>query len=303
MILKQITNQEIWDQKIGSIKMSQFLQSWAWGEFQKSLGRKVWYLDLDGIFILAIKMPLIKEKYYLYVPRLNFELNDSALDKLKYLANAENCIFIRIEPVKQDLGSFGFKKSVPVQPHKTLIIDLTQSEEALLKQMHQKTRYNIRLAAKKGVSVGNNIDEKFPIFYDLLLNTYERKGKRLFSREYYLKMSHNKNVEIILAKYKKHYLCSNLIYMFGDTVTYLHGGSADEYKNLMAPHLLQWETIKKAKDQGYKYYDFWGIEERYPGVARFKKGFGGKEVEYAGTFDLPLKNFWYWAYKIYKKFK
>jgi lipid II:glycine glycyltransferase (peptidoglycan interpeptide bridge formation enzyme) len=302
-MLKQITNKEQWDNKIGSQKQSQFLQSWSWGEFQISLGRKVWHLDLSGVFVLAIKMPLIKNKFYLYVPRINHEIDEDKLKILKKLANAENCIFIRIEPIKQDIISLGFKKVAPMQPKKTLLLDLTKSEEALLKDMHSKTRYNIRLASKKGVEVGNDIEEKFPIFYDLMLNTYERKGKKLFSRNYYLKLEHNKITDIVLAKFESEILCGNLISMYGDTVTYIHGGSSDEHKNLMAPHLLQWETIKKAKNLGFKYYDFWGIEERYPGVARFKRGFSGQEIEYSGTFDLAIDKLWYAAYQVVKKFK
>ena len=182
-------------------------------------------------------------------------------------------------------------------------MDLSKSEEDLLMDMHQKTRYNIRLASKKGVTFKICKTEEFAIFYDLLVDTYRRKGKKLFSREYFQKLYHDHLVKIYCAEYQDKILCANMIVFYGDTVTYLHGGSSEKDKNVMAPHLLQWESIKKAKQLGLKYYDFWGIEEKYPGVSRFKKGFGGFEVAYPGTFDLITNKFWHLAYQIVKRFK
>jgi lipid II:glycine glycyltransferase (peptidoglycan interpeptide bridge formation enzyme) len=222
---------------------------------------------------------------------------------LRDLAKEEGCIFIKIEPLKQSLDNFGFKKVKPVQPAKTLMLDLSKSEEELLTEMHQKTRYNIRLAEKKGVNLKICQAEEFPIFYDLLTDTYRRKGKKLYGRDYFHKLYHDHLTKIYCAEYQRKILCANLVVFYRDTVTYLHGGSSEKDKNIMAPHLLQWLTIKKAKELGYKYYDLWGIEERYPGVARFKRGFGGFEVDYAGTWDLPLDKLWYYLYKVIKKFK
>ena len=302
-MLNEVTNKEQWDNKIGSQKMSQFLQSWAWGEFQQRLGRQIWRLDLAGDFILVIKMNLPMGKNYLYIPRTNCNLNEAKIKFLKELAKNEKSIFIKIEPLNQDLGNFSFKKAKPVQPAKTLMLDLNKSEDELLKEMQQKTRYNIRLAAKKGVTLKICQAEEFPIFYDLLVDTYRRKDKKIYGRDYFHKLYHDHLTKIYCAEYQGKILCANMIVFYGDIVTYLHGGSSEKDKNIMAPHLLQWETIKKAKELGYKYYDFWGIEDRYPGVARFKRGFGGFEVDYAGAWDLPLNKFWYLAYKIIKSFK
>ncbi len=304
MEIKEITNKEQWDEKIGSFKQSQFLQSWEWGEFQENLGRKVWRLYLDGDFALVIKMPLPMNKSYLYIPRTCVTFNEAKIKILRELAKQEKSIFIKIEPIKQNLLDFGLKKVKSFQPQKTLILDLSKSEEELLMAMHQKTRYNIRLADKKGVKIKEGRKNDFDVFYNLMLNTYQRKNKKLFSKEYYQKLINNiSEAKIYLAEFEEKVICANLIMFYGDTVTYLHGGSAQEHKNVMAPYLLQWETIKKAKELGYKYYDFWGIEEHYLGVARFKKGFGGIEIEYPGTFDLVMDKLWYWAYQVVKKFK
>jgi len=303
MKLDEVTNKEQWDSQIGSQKMSQFLQSWGWGEFQQRLGRKIWHLDLNGEYILVIKMPLPFNKSYLYIPRTKVEFDQAKISFLRDLAKEKGCIFIKIEPLNQALGNFGFKKVKPVQPAKTLMLDLSKSEDELLAEMHQKTRYNIHLAEKKGVNLKICQAEEFPIFYDLLVDTYRRKGKKLYDRDYFHKLYHDHLTKIYCAEYKEKILCANMIVFYGDTVTYLHGGSSEKDKNIMAPHLLQWLTIKKAKELGFKYYDFWGIEERYPGVARFKRGFGGFEVDYAGTWDLPLDKLWYYLYKVVKKFK
>ncbi|MBN1325626.1 peptidoglycan bridge formation glycyltransferase FemA/FemB family protein [Candidatus Falkowbacteria bacterium] len=304
MEIKEITYKEEWDNKIGTQKMAQFLQSWEWGEFQQRLNRKIWRLDFDGVYILVIKMTLPFNKSYLYIPRLNFELNKNIIEGIKDLAKKEGCIFIKIESIKQNLGSLGFKKVKNTQPNKTLLLDLTKSEEQLLDEMHQKWRYNIRLAAKKGVTLQICREEEFLKFYDLLVDTFRRKEKKLFNCTYYNKLYQDHLAKIYFAQYESKILCANMIVFFGDTATYLYGGSAPDDKNLMAPHFLQWELIKIAKNKGYKYYDFWGIDEaKWPGVTRFKKGFGGFEIEYAGSWDLPVDKAWFLLYKIVKIFR
>ncbi|MDD5341410.1 MAG: peptidoglycan bridge formation glycyltransferase FemA/FemB family protein [Patescibacteria group bacterium] len=305
MDFKEITNKDDWDKKIGASDMAQFLQSWSWGEFQKSLGRKIWRLDFGGSYILAIKMLLPLGKSYLYIPRIKSELGGAALSNLRLLAKQERCIFIKIETVKQDLGSLGFKKTNSVQPGKTLILDLSKSENELLAEMHPKTRYNINLAAKKGVSISEGGSKDLDTFYNLISNTFSRKGLNIYNKNYYQKILETfVGSKIYLAQWQGKVLCANLILRYGDTVTYLHGGSSSEDKNIMAPHLLQWEIIKMAKAEGYKYYDFWGIDEKkWPGVTRFKTGFGGFEIQYAGGFDLPINKLWYLGYKILKKLK
>jgi hypothetical protein len=306
MDFKEIKNKEEWDKKIGAFKMAQFLQSWEWGEFQQRLNRKIWRIDFNGLYIQAIKMPLPFGRGYLYIPRINFELSQKIISDLKNLSEAEKCIFIRVEPIKQNVSDLGFKRVGNVQPSKTLLLDLTKSEEELLAEMHQKWRYNIRLASKKGVNVREGVREKdLDAFYDLIASTYNRKRLKIYKKEYYQKLLETfTGAKIYLAEYQGKILAANLVLFYGDTATYLHGGSSEEYKNLMAPHFLQWETIKITKAMSYRYYDFWGIDERrWPGLTRFKKGFGGFEVDYGGTFDLVINNPWYLAYKILKSLK
>jgi len=243
------------------------------------------------------------------------------------IANQEKSIFLRFElPILSNFWSineqkFGTKWSIPmsgaisglpikktadVQPSQTLILDLSKSEEQILTEMHYKTRYNIRLAERHSVKMRQGQPEEIEKFLNLLHQTAKRDKFKPHPDNYYRQLiSLAQNfVKLFLAEYQNKILAANIIIFLGDTVTYLHGASSEEYKNIMAPHLLQWLVIKEAKKLGYRYYDFWGInEKKWPGVTRFKKGFGGETVEYPGTYDLILNKFWYRLYWFGKLFK
>ncbi len=218
-------------------------------------------------------------------------------------------IFFRFEILEKfDLESVQSVKSI--QPANTLLLDLNKSEEELLAEMHQKTRYNIRLAKKKGVKVEKMEDKSkaMDIFSKLIKETSVRDKFTPHSDDYYQKMlkALGQNVNLWVAKYEDKILAANIVVSFGDTVTYLHGASANEHRNLMAPHLLQWEQIKWAKENNFKIYDFWGISDsdsRWAGFTRFKKGFGGYEKNLPGTFDLVYNQRAYKIYNFIKKFR
>jgi len=283
--------------------MDSFLQSTNWLEFQKSLGREVWQIDS----ILVIKHNLPFRKSYFYSPRCESKfLSESFLNKIKEIAKQENTIFFKAESFdlargKPDLEKFGFKKSTNIQPKKTLILDTSKSEQELLNQMHYKTRYNIKLADKKGISVKKD-KSKFEDFWQLIQETSKRDSFRPHPKEYYRKMLEIPGIELFVAEFKGKIIAANVVVFYDKQAIYLHGASDYEYRNLMAPYLLQWEQIKEAKKRGCLEYDFWGIDERkWPGVTRFKKGFGGREVEYPGAFDLVFQPIWYKIYKIARK--
>jgi len=308
-----------------------FLQSWEWGEFQKSIGRQMFFLKNNSFQALAVKHDLALGKSYLYCPRgpilVKSQNTDSKLqtnhktqissflNEIQKIAKRENAIFVRIEPTgdieEDDLRKAGLiRAQKDVQPSKTLILDLSLSEEELLAQMHEKTRYNIGLAERKGVSITlhklEDNDGAFEKFWQILSQTAKRQNIHIFSEDYYKIQMTNKSRQfenlLFIAAYQGEAIAANLVNLFGQTATYLHGGSDNESRALMAPHLLQWEQIKEAKRRGCKAYDFWGYdEERWPGVSRFKKGFGGREVQYIGTFDLILKQAWYSAYLFARK--
>ena len=304
-----------------------FLQSPQWGEFQKSVGNKVFRVD----DVLLIKKKLPTGKSYLYAPRIQITSNKKQvinfLNKIKELAKKENCIFLRLEPIAElritdfayRQAGYKLRKVADVQPSKTIILDLTKNQEQFLKEMHQKTRYNIRLAEKKGVKIkeSQNIDD----FWKLMKETTDRDGFRAHNKEYYERMlqidpstplrsaqddKKKMNVKLYIAEYENKILVAGIFVFYGDTVTYLHGASTHDNKNVMAPYLLHWEMIKFAKKQDYKHYDFYGIsEKKWPGITRFKRGFAhpGKEVDYPGAYDIIYSHFWYMLYKILRNIK
>jgi len=213
-------------------------------------------------------------------------------------------------------------------PKTTLMIDLLCSEDELRNEMHTKTRYNIRLAEKKGVVVRECLLDEF---YELYGATNRRKGLKGYPKKYFENIlkcqAAGCNQRVVAAYHNDVPLASNLLVCFGDTATYLFGGTSDEHRELMAPHLLHWECMKWAKANGYRWYDVWGINapgERFrssgggllghdtkiardwDGITRFKKGFAsgktGKVVEYGETVDVVMNTFWYSLLSNIKRF-
>lgn len=230
-------------------------------------------------------------------------------NEIQAIAEKENAIFLRFESQFEFQSSIincqsKIAKTIDVQPSKTLILDLDKSEDELLKKMHQKTRYNIRLAEKRGVKIMEAGKSQFEDFWNLMQETSKKDNFRLHNKKYYQKMLDQPLIKLFLAKYKNHTIAANIVVFFKNTATYLHGASSFEYRNVMAPYILQWHCIKLAKKLGHKYYDFYGIDEKkWPGVTRFKNGFSGNKIQYPGTFDLVFNKKWYLFYKILRKLK
>ena len=331
-------NKNMYEEFVSSQANSPFLQSWAWGEFQQSLGRKVWRLGFkSGNQIIAtatiISYPLKLDKSYLYVPRgplmmkgLNYQSQQEIIEMLLskardicYATKKENEIFIRIEPSEtceeRAIITLPIIKTKNVQPAETWLLDLTKDEKELIKQQKQKTRYNIKLSEKKGVKIRlSNQTKDLNKFLFLARVTAARAGFNIWPDNYYLKLweslNKEKKISIWLAEYKNETLVANLVINHGDTVTYLHGGSANKHKEMMAPHYLQWQQILWAKNNGYNFYDFWGIasegsdkELSWQGITRFKKSYGGFGQSYLGSYDFVFSSFWYNLYNLFKKFK
>ncbi len=323
MTLIEIKNKNQLNNFVSAQKNSQFLQSWEWGEFQKKFGFKVFRIGVEDKGKLLGVATLIKKniglgKSYFYCPRgpvFGFEIAELGLQieeveeyfftEIKKIAKKEGIIFLRYEPlVLSRKPKIENRKSIDLQPAKTLILDLRKDEENLLKEMHQKTRYNIRLAEKKEVLVIEGGADDFDDFWNLMKTTSGRDGFKIHPKEYYRRLIENESVKIFFAKYENNIICAGIFSFFGDTATYLHGASSNEYRNVMAPFLLQWTLIKKAKSNGKEYYDFYGIDdEKWPGVSRFKKGFGGFEVFYPGTYDFVFSGMCYNGYRALRKIR
>lgn len=291
---------------------AEFLQSFAWGEISLKEGEEVFRSGAAHQGKLLAVATLIKKNlplnnFYWYAPRgplgsaAGIAFLISAIKKLK-----PRPVFLRFEPSRLESANPEFIKSADLQPQKTLLLDLATSEEALLKAMHPKTRYNIRLAEKKDIEIVSGTASDFAEFWRLLSLTGERDAFRLHSKKHYQNLigANQEFIKLFFARYQGKNIAAGLFSFFGDKVTYLHGASDNEFRNLMAPYLLQWEIIKMARSAGYKYYDFYGIDEKkWPGVTRFKLGFGGREVSYQGTFDVVFKPGAYRLYRLARKIR
>jgi len=240
-------------------------------------------------------------------------------------------IFVRIEPRldPEELGNFfindGWQKTHAIQPQDTQVVELNESEAWLLRQMHPKTRYNIRLAQRKNVKVREALDDHdVDIFWHLMQLTTSRDGFRSHERSYYEKLwsffreydiddQMHLTIKILIAEFEKKPIAAIMLGFFGGRVTYLHGASNHNFRQLMAPHLLQWEAMRLGIKHGYSYYDFNGIKptgrkldkkdkaQKWDGITRFKKSFGGEEVNYIGTWDWPYSKTRYAIYRLAHK--
>ncbi|MDD3006928.1 MAG: peptidoglycan bridge formation glycyltransferase FemA/FemB family protein [Candidatus Pacebacteria bacterium] len=313
-----------------------FLQSFEWGEFQKAVGRKIFrFAVFEHGKLLAIssaiehKLPLGLKYWYLPRGPIAFSgagdaeqsgILDFFMKSLRAKAKSEGAAFVRMDPAapksEQNVWNGLDMKNIEgsVQPKDTLVLDIRKSEEGLLGEMKPKTRYNIRLAEKKGVEAqAEDFSEKnFMEFWELMRETLRRDGITSHDRGYYLQMLQVLGAEnsvlkgrLYFAKFEGQIIAANIVLFFGTYAVYLHGASSNNFRNLMAPYLLQWRQILDAKDAGCQTYDFWGItvdneNPKWAGITRFKKGFGGEEISYAGVYDLPINNF---LYKLYRGFR
>jgi len=274
--------------------MSSFLQSPAWGEFQKAYGRQVVQVEQSGVVSQWIKYPLPFGQHYWfcpYGPDHTTSFNPAVLPT--------GALFLRYEASAEALGG---KRVADVHPSHTLITTLSTPAQ-LLAGMKQKCRYNIHLAERKGVTIRQSRSvSDVATCYRLLQQTAQHQHIHIHPQRYYELMV-EKLATIYFAEYQGQVIATAIMIGHNDTMTYVHGGSDYTYRAVMAPHLLHWQAMQDALVAGYKYYDWFGIGAQWPGVTAFKLGFGGEEKVYPGTYELPLRSVWYTVYQLMKKIK
>jgi len=310
------------------------LHSWQWGEFQKDLDSKVFRLGLingEGQLqaaALIVRTELPFEYNYLYCPRgpvINvLKIGDlkSLFAEIRNIAREEKSFLVRIDPPwlssnEKMLVDSDFRKAdSEVQPKCALMIDITKSEEQLLSEMKPKVRYNVGLAKRHGVTIriSDQISDIEP-FWQLTKQTAARDRFAPHAKEHYKKMfkilSVDGLIKLFIAEHDNKIIAINMVSFFGSVSTYLHGASSDIYRDVMAPFLLQWESILEAKKQGMKYYDFGGVNgktfhnEKWAGITRFKTGFSPATppVEYVGSFEQVINPVVYSVYKFVKQIR
>ena len=288
------------------------LQSWEWGEFREKWGNEVIRLPFGQLTLHKIPFTPFKIGMFIKGPAPFQKM----LDELKELAKKENLIFIKLESnvlrnekLTTLLQKNGGVKGKTLFTPSTFWIDLTKSEEELLSSFHPKTRYNIRMAQKNGVTVvEDNSDKAFEKYLELTKETVERQGFYAHTEKYHRLMweylyqspitNHQSPIaHLLTAIYKGEIITCWIIFTWHDFIYYPYGASTGKYKNVMANNLIMWEAIRFGKKLGLKTFDLWGREEG-KGFTKFKEGYNPKVVEFLGTWDLVINKPIYWIYRI-----
>ena len=298
------------------------LQSELWGEFREKTGVKVVRKNDLQVTIHPIPYTNFKIGYF---PK-GSKINQKMLNDLLEIGKTNNCIFIQIEPnvEKSNAEKYNFKnlyKSAhPIFTKYNFVLDLTKSEEELLKNMNQKTRYNIRLAQKKGVEIiEDNSDKAFEEYLKLTKETTQRQKFYAHGEKYHRTLwetlkTQNKNnefsIHLLKAIYNKETLAAWILFVLGNTLYYPYGASSIKYREVMASNLMMWEAIRFGKRLNLKKFDMWGalgpnpnVKDPWYGFHRFKEGYGPDLVEFIGSYDLVINPFMYRIYKTAHKIR
>jgi lipid II:glycine glycyltransferase (peptidoglycan interpeptide bridge formation enzyme) len=298
------------------------MQSSEWGEFRKLMGVKV--VREGDIQVTIHRIPYTPWNIG-YAPKGPMPTNEQA-KTLKKIASENKCIFIKCEPkievtqlhgdlptqagTESQLLRMGFVEGRSLFTKYNFVLDVSPSEEQLLASFKQKTRYNIRVAEKKGVTVEiDNSDQAFEKYLSLTEETTKRQGFYAHGREYHKKMwsiLHKADIaQLLVARFEGQIITTWVLFKFGDTLYYPYGASTREHREVMANNLVMWEAIKLAKKWGCHYLDMWGAlgpdadpSDPWYGFHTFKSGYNPRAVEYIGTWDYVAMPGLYKIYRI-----
>ena len=287
-----------------------------------------------------------------YLPK-GEEPTQEVIDELVKIGKEEKCIFIQLEPDitlnrhsgeerssdsrishrndQSDSGrtpsSFARMTELNLKPAAhplftkfTFVLDLTKSEEELLKNMHPKARYNIKIARKHNVIVEeDNSDEAFEAYLRLTNETTTRQGFYAHTEKYHrlqwqtLPHTLHKNQlssHLFVAKYNEKILTAWILFVFKDVLYYPYGASSSENREVMASNLVMWEAILFGKKHGLKKFDMWGAlgptpdtKDPWYGFHNFKEKYGPEHVEFVGSYDLVINPLLYQGYKVADKLR
>ena len=307
------------------------LQSWEWGEFRKRAGNEVVRFDFGQLTLHKIPGTKYKVGAFIKGPKPT----EKMIKELKDLGNEENLIFVKLEPnyavsiggrktapkdSKRVLKLLRNSGAVPGRTHftpTTFWIDLTRSEDELMKSFRHKTRYNIRLAQKKGVRVvEDNSKKAFDRYIELTRQTVERQGFYAHTEKYHRLMWKYLHTDMInegkdpiarllVARYNPpatpecgdggrggEIITTWIVFVWQDFLYYPYGASSDKHRNVMANNLIMWEAILYGKSLGLKTFDLWGRDPG-KGFTKFKEGYNPQVVEFLGTWDLVVSPLYY----------
>lgn len=341
-------NKNTWNDALKTFPDSQLLQTYEWGEVKAEYGWTPYYktwnkegrvVAMALILERAIRLPgPFTDLRMHYLPKgpilLDWEdvdIRKLVINHLKAFAKERGAFLLKIEPdVLLGMGEPNTEDAVEglvgvhfteelktekwryskeqIQFKHTVKIDLETDLDEIIARMKQKTRYNIRLAERKGVSIRHGNQDDFELLFKTYAETAVRDGFTIRNKDYYFSVW---NIYFkagmltpLIAEVEGELVAGLMLFHFGSTAWYLYGMSRPVHRNKMPTYLLQWEAIKVAKAQGCNIYDLWGAPEVFDdtdslwGVYRFKSGLGGQVARHIGAWDLPLRP---WIYRLYSQ--
>ena len=333
-------NERAYIEFLSSHERCNFQQSLEWSKVKESWNNEIIIAEdkkgniIGSISVLIRKIPIFGNMMYSSRGPV-CDIHDKEVLKqltngLKELAKQQHAFVLKIEPdiksedkefrnIAEELG-FKIKDDAKnfadeIQPRYVFRLDIKgKTEEEVFENFHSKTRYNIRLASKKGVKIREGTKDDLKAFHKIMVETGKRDGFIIRPLSYFEKMYEQlapKHMKLLMAYYNEEPIAGIIPIMYGKKTWYLYGASSNVHRNLMPNYLLQWEAIKKAIADGNDMYDFRGVcgivDESHPqyGLYRFKKGFGAEFTEFIGELYIPFKPVTYKIYqlteKIYKK--
>jgi lipid II:glycine glycyltransferase (peptidoglycan interpeptide bridge formation enzyme) len=336
-----------WNALIARLPDAHFLQTWEWAQVKAAHGWKpmpfVWQAnERVQAAALVLKRQVISRGFaarlcVLYCPKgplLNWPdaaLRDQVLNDLQSLARKQGAIFLKLDPdvvlgtgvpgseaaseekdgrtVLDELKRRDWMFSTDqIQFRNTVLMDLAPSEDELLGRMKQKSRYNVRLAEKKGVTVRAGTKDDLPLLYRMYAETSLRDGFVIRDEAYYRTVwetfmsAVEPSCEPLIAEAEGGPVAAIFLFYFAGRAYYVYGMSGEVHREKMPNYLLQWEAMKRAKARGCRVYDLWGAPDEFNeddslwGVFRFKEGLGGQVVRTLGAWDYAPNPFWYKTY-------
>ena len=324
---RTVEDRAAWNEVLARLPACHVLQSWEWGQVKGQHGwtaERLLWTDAGGPVAAAqvLRRALPHTPWgLLYVPKgpaLDYHdstLLQRVLADLEAYGRRRGAIAVKVDPdvnrpaVAETLTARGWRYSAEqIQFRNTALLDLGASEEALLAAMKGKTRYNTRLAARRGVTVREGGVDDIPCFYEMYAETGERDGFTIRAYPYYADAWRTFLEaglgQMLLAEVEGEAVAGLILFRFGEKAWYMYGASTDQHRNTMPNYALQWAAIRWCKAAGCAVYDLWGAPDRLDesdsmwGVWRFKEGLGARFAPHIGAYDYPASRLLYWAYAV-----
>lgn len=313
------------------------IQSWVWGDFKESMGavpERIGFFEdgklKSGIQIIFSKIP--KTNYTVGIASKTVMPEQEHIEALKEAAKKHRAVFIKVEPdvfspVQKDnsleepiedkkkfLLKNGAKNGKPFFEKYNFLLNIEKPEEDLLASFHSKTRYNIRLAEKKGVSIiDKSTEEGMEDYIRLMEETTKRQGFFNHNGEYFRRMFKifpTDSLRIFEAVYQDEVLTAWILFKFNGKLYYPYGASGNNHRELMPNNLIMWKAIQYGKELNCSVFDLWGClgpnpdtADSWYGFHKFKAGYNPQLVEYIGTFDFVYKPFMYKLFNLADKIR